>query len=80
MKRQVHLVEIPEAMKEAVTGRMQVIGTAIASRIPDGWGFACLVFPFGGEDEDRTLMYVSNADRAQIVEAFQEWIQKAGIN
>lgn len=80
MKRDVHLSEIPEAMTGRVKEKLNQIGTEVDKRIPEGWGFAVLVFPFGNADEDRTLMYVSNAERANIVEAFKEWIQKAGIN
>lgn len=51
----------------------QEIGRLIGSQLPPGWGFALLVFTFGGGG---TMTYISNAQRADMVKAMQEFIAK----
>lgn len=41
------------------------------------WGFALLVFPFGGSDgEERRMNYIGNANRAQMLVAMKELVQR----
>ena len=56
--------------------RMQDIAHAVNERIPDGYGFMVLVFPFGGKDGRAN--YVSNGRREDVVNAMKEWLIKAG--
>ncbi len=41
--------------------------------MPYGYGFVVLAFQFG-EGKGREMMYVSNANRDDIVKAMEEWI------
>ena len=63
---------------EIVKGRMQKIARKVDEELPQGYGFVVLAFTFG-EGKDNELMYVSNANREDIVKAMQdmqEWIEK----
>jgi len=51
--------------------RLQRLGDQVREELP-GMGFALLVFPFGGGD----LLYISNAQRADMVKTMQEFIAK----
>ena len=62
-----------------VKARLQNIARTIDDRLPDGFGFCLLTFPFG-EHENAELMYVSNANRKDIVKAMKEWIEKTESN
>lgn len=62
-----------------VKARLRNIAKNIDDRLPDGFGFCLLTFPFG-EQEGGEIMYVSNADRQDIVKAMKEWIQKTEDN
>ena len=60
---------------ELVKSKMQRIARKVDEELPSGYGFAVLVFNFG-EGKDNEIMYVSNADRQDIVKAMEEWIEK----
>lgn len=60
---------------ELVKSKMQRIARKVDEELPSGYGFAVLVFNFG-EGKDNEMMYVSNADRQDIVKAMEEWIEK----
>ena len=47
--------------------------------MPEGYGFVVLAFNFG-EGKDNEMMYVSNANRLDIVAAMKEWIKKTENN
>lgn len=56
--------------------RMQDIAHAVDERIPEGFGFMVLVFPFGADDGRAN--YVSSGQRADVIRAMKEFIIKAG--
>lgn len=60
---------------EEIKSKMQTIAKKVDEELPEGFGFCVLVFPFG-ERPDGQLMYASNADRLDIVNAMEEWIAK----
>ena len=62
-------------LNEIVKGRMQKIARKVDEELPDGYGFVVLAFNFGN-GEDNEMMYVSNANRQDIVRAMKEWIEK----
>lgn len=64
-----------ENKDEIVKARMQKIGKCVDGLLPIGYGFVVLGFKFG-EGKGRELMYVSNSDRQDIVNAMKEWIKK----
>lgn len=63
-------VPVPPEVKTS----LRAIGKVIDEALPDGWGFALLVFTFGGG----TMTYISNADRQDMLKAMQEFLQKQG--
>lgn len=60
---------------EDIKGTMVTIAKKVDDELPEGFGFCVLVFPFG-KTEDAQMMYVSNADRLDIMDAMEEWIAK----
>lgn len=65
--------------EELVKESLNKIAMGIDSQIPKNFGFALLCFEFG-EDNGRQLLYVSNADRKDIVKAMKEFIEKTEDN
>lgn len=63
-----------EREKEA-NAALQEIAKNIQEKLPDGMGFALLAFEFGDED-GRTMMYVSNANREDVQESMLEFCNK----
>lgn len=54
---------------------LQKLAEIIDEKLPVGYGFCLLTFPFYKEEDER-LQYVSNGRREDIVEAMEEWIEK----
>ena len=65
-----------ESEEEHIKGKLQNIAQNIDKELPEGFGFALLTFKFNTEPDTSNLMYVSNANRADIVKAMEEWIEK----
>lgn len=66
----------PEGGKDAYTrDRLQMIAHMIDDQLPDGWGFALLVFPLDGAP-GRTN-YIGHGQRPGIINAMKEWIARA---
>jgi hypothetical protein len=63
--------------EEIVKGKLQGIAKKVDAELPEGFGFVVLAFKF---NEKGQLMYVSNADRADVVKAMEEWIIKTAKN
>jgi hypothetical protein len=53
---------------------LQNAARELSRRFP-GKGFALLVFDFG-DDPERQLTYISNAQRPDIIKSMQEWIAR----
>ena len=66
-------------LQETIKTKMQNIGNDVNTQIPEGFGFAVLIFPFG-EQYQGELMYVSNANRLDIVNVMKEFIEKTEEN
>lgn len=52
---------------------------AVQAKLPDGHGFILLAFPFNGEGDSR-LVYISNAQRTDALNAMKEWMLKCGAS
>lgn len=57
--------------EEIVKGKLQGIAKKVEADLPKDFGFVVLAFKF---NEKGQLMYVSNADREDVVKAMEEWI------
>jgi hypothetical protein len=64
-------VPVPDAVKKHLNEK----GAEIAEGLPKGWGFALLFFTYG---EDGTMVYLSNADRNDMLKALAEFIMAQG--
>lgn len=49
----------------------------VKAKLPDNYGFILLAFPFNGEGDAR-LVYISNAQRTDALNAMKEWLLKCG--
>ena len=63
--------------EEFVKQHLQVIAQKVDNELPTGFGFVVLTFEFGKTGQ---MMYVSNAEREDIVKAMKEWIAKTENN
>ena len=63
--------------EEIVKGKLQGIAKKVEADLPEDFGFVVLAFKF---NEEGQLMYVSNANRADVVKAMEEWIIKTKKN
>lgn len=54
---------------------LQEIAKDIKSKLPENMGFALLAYEFG-EGEDKKMLYVSNSNRADVMNAMVEFLQK----
>lgn len=64
---------------EARRTRMQEIAKTVDSMIPEGFGFAIMVFEFDeteAEYSGKEMHWISNADRNDMVRAMQEFISR----
>ena len=57
--------------EEFVKGKMKNIAQKVENELPNGFGFVV-----NTEPNTSQMMYVSNADRQDIVKAMKEWIDK----
>lgn len=62
--------------EEIVKGKMKTIAKKVDNELPEGFGFVVLAFKFNTIPDTSQMMYVSNADRKDIVKAMKEWIKK----
>ena len=62
--------------KEQQANKMlQEIAHEISNKLPEGMGFALLTYEFGDTD-NRKMLYVSNSNRADVINAMVEFLQK----
>ena len=61
--------------EEQANAVLQDIAKDIKETLPDGMGFALLAYEFG-EQPDRKTLYVSNSNRADVMNAMVEFLQK----
>lgn len=54
---------------------LQEIATDIKEKLPEGMGFALLTYEFG-EGENKKMLYISNSNRVDVMNAMVEFLQK----
>lgn len=54
---------------------LQEIAKDIKAKLPDGMGFALLTYEFG-EGDDKKMLYISNSNRLDVMNAMTEFLQK----
>ncbi len=59
--------------EEIIKSRMQIIAKKVKEELPDGFGFVVLAFKFNEKGE---MIYVSNANREDVVKSMEEFIEK----
>lgn len=59
--------------EEIVKSKMQHIARKVKEELPDGFGFVVLAFKFNEKGE---MIYVSNANREDVVKSMEEFIEK----
>lgn len=59
--------------EEIVKRRMQSIARKVDEELPDNFGFVVLAFKFNEKSE---MIYVSNANREDVVKSMKEFIEK----
>lgn len=69
-------VPVPPGVKT----QLQHIGDVIGRALPEGWGFALLIFTTGDNHDEHgqptgTMTYISSAQRADMVKAMEEFIR-----
>ena len=65
-----HVIKQP--IQPEVRETMNRLARTFDSALPDGYGFALLVFKYG---ESGFMNYISNSDRADMKKAFKEFLQ-----
>lgn len=61
--------------EEQANAVLQDIAKDIKETLPDGMGFALLAYEFG-EQPDRKMLYISNSQRQDVMNAMVEFLQK----
>lgn len=54
---------------------LQEIAKDIKAKLPDGMGFALLAYEFG-EGDDKKMLYISDSNRLDVMNAMTEFLQK----
>lgn len=61
--------------EQQANSMMQEIAKDIKEKLPEGMGFALLVYEFG-DAEDRRMMYISNSNREDVIKSMLEFCDK----
>ena len=61
---------------ELVKSKLKDIAKMVDNELPKGFGFVVLSFKFNATPYASEMMYVSNANREDVVQAMEEWIEK----
>ncbi len=61
--------------EQQASNMLQEIAREIDNKLPKGMGFALLTYEFGDAD-DRKMLYVSNSQRSDVMNAMVEFLQK----
>lgn len=67
-------------IEESVKEKLQGIAQKIKEELPEGFAFVLLTAKFDAKPNEAKMMYVSNANREDIVQAMKEWIEKTENN
>ncbi len=66
--------------EEIVKSKLQEIARKVDNELPEDFGFIVLTFKFNEKPDTAQMMYVSNANRDDVVKAMDEFIQKTKGN
>ncbi len=66
-----------KAIERMMTPELQDLARMIEAKLPDGWGFGCMIFEMDREPGG-PLLWVSSAKRADMIEVMREYIEKRG--
>lgn len=66
--------------EEIVKSKLQEIARKVDNELPEDFGFIVLTFKFNAKPDTAQMMYVSNANREDVVKAMEEFIQKTKSN
>lgn len=66
--------------EEIVKSKLQGIARKVDNELPEDFGFIVLTFKFNEKPDTAQMMYVSNANREDVVKAMEEFIQKTKSN
>lgn len=66
--------------EEIVKSKLQEIARKVDNELPEDFGFIVLTFKFNAKPDTAQMMYVSNANRDDVIKAMEEFIQKTKGN
>ena len=61
--------------EEQANAVLQEIAKDIKEKLPENFGFALLAYEFG-EGDDKKMLYISNSQRQDVMNAMVEFLQK----
>ena len=61
--------------EEQANAVLQDIAKDIKTKLPENFGFALLAYEFG-EGKDKKMLYISNSQRQDVMNAMVEFLQK----
>lgn len=61
--------------EEQANAMLQNLAKDIKEKLPDNMGFALLTYEFG-EGDDKQMLYISNSNRLDVMNAMAEFLQK----
>ena len=64
-------------VEQMLTPELQRLAKMIQAELPEGWGFGLLMFEFS-EEPGGPLLWVSNAERPQMIAAMKEYVERKG--
>ena len=65
--------------EEQANAALQDIAKDIKAKLPENFGFALLTYEFG-EGDDRKMLYISNSQRQDVMNAMVEFLLKNAKN
>lgn len=66
----------PQELEILLTPELQKWARMISAELPEGWGLGLMVFPFDEPDGEQSILWVSSAVRASMIEAIEKLAQK----
>ncbi len=66
-------------IEKMLTPELQAMARMIEGKIPEGWGFGLLIFRFSHKPGE-PLLWVSNANREDMMETLREFVKKPGAD
>lgn len=69
--------QVAKEVEKMLTPQLQELAAMIDAKMPKGWGFGLMIFEFNHEPGG-PLLWVSNANREDMIENMREYIEKRG--